>query len=406
MSLFSGIRTIIPRFLSVFSGKASSVLHSQRKSSTMLSDRILADALMLAAIPSPTFREEQRAAFVLERIASMGINPRVDEFGNIGIRIHCASGKTEPPLLLFTDLGSNRWHPLESLSRIDATVAKGAGLADVLGTAALLSAAEGICSGRITPGRDVVFLFSAHSFDDPESDAFHEIAESPDDRPFAAIGVQGFLLGSIATYAQGNYRIEIRIASEREDPAPPEGEEPPGDCPNPVVDTLISMARNLSGITWDSERTTHCHIRRIEAGTGFGRIPSEGIIELELESSDGPLLDVARTAVTATAEKAGEGKDIKISVNIVSFVPAGDGKVNADFIQTISDIMKELHIKIHRDSRSDPAAFLSIQGIPALSLGLAQGRTGLNVDTVDIASLDKGRQLIESIIEKITKEQA
>jgi hypothetical protein len=399
------IQNNIIRGINILSGKASSVLHHQgRKSAAPLADRLLADALRLAEVPSPTHREEQRAAFVLERLNALGMIPKVDEEGNILVRLHAPQIIDEAPLLLFSDLGSNRWHPLESLARLDALHARGAGLADIMGTAALLSVAEAFSSGRLTSGGDILLLFAARSFDDPESNIFLRIIENPLLRPFAAIGIRGFMLGTVITHTQGTYRISITVSLDRkEKETDGEGPETPktaAGSADMVVDVLISAARRLSDIAWDSKGITHSYIRRIEAGTGFGRIPTEGVLEIELESSDGTLLEMAMDTVKATAESAAGSPEIKIEVTVTSFIPVGDPGINAELSNTIRGIMRDLHIKVKEENGSDPSAFLSHHGVPALSLGLVQGREGLTHDTIEIASIEKGRQLIETIIER------
>ena len=102
---------------------------------------------------------------------------------------------------------------------------------------------------------------------------FKVFAEESAARPCAALGLKGFSLDQLVSGDEGAYRIRIQV--DQEEAAPDNG-------PSQVVDAVIAIAKNLSGITWYSERTTHCFIRRIETGDGFGRFPTEGLIELEL----------------------------------------------------------------------------------------------------------------------------
>jgi hypothetical protein len=171
-----------------------------------------------------------------------------------------------------------------------------------------------------------------------------------------------------------------------------------------VVSALLSTARKLSGIHWDANNTTQAYIRRVETSARFGRTPSEGILELELESSDPTLLDMAMNAVKATAESTGGRRGLKVTVNVSSFIPVGDPAVSADLARLVRGIMKEQRIKMVVKSGSDPSAFLSNQGIPALSLGIVQGQEGLVKDTIEIASIEKGRAFLEKIIERITRD--
>ncbi|MDR2109857.1 MAG: hypothetical protein LBP32_00970 [Spirochaetaceae bacterium] len=402
MNFLSQFKKLLVRGINTLSGRASA-FRQRRKPVFPLADRLLADALRLAEIPSPSPMEGERAAFVLERLRLLGTAPWSDEGGNVFVRLHSASLHSEP-LLLFTDLGSKRWHPLESLSRLDAVYARGAGLADVLGAAALLSVAEEICLGRLQSGRDILLLFAARSFDDPESNVFLPITESPPDRPFSAVGIRGFLLGSLITHIQGTYRMEITISSIRGEKEPEE-EEPPKKLPDPsnmVVDTLIATARRLSEIR-DTDEEIRVYIRRVEAGAGFGRTPSEGILEIELESSDGTRLDMAMNRVKAIAEV--QNPELRVSVNITSFIPAGDPSVSAELSRKVQGIMRGLHIKVREENGSDPSSFLANHGIPAVSLGIARGREGLSRDTIEISSIEKGRLLLEALITHITREE-
>ena len=175
---------------------------------------------------------------------------------------------------------------------------------------------------------------------------------------------------------------------------------------NRVVDTLMATARKLSGITWDSRGATRFFIRRIEAGTGFGRAPQEGVLEIELESSDGAQLEMAMNTVKATAENTakffGESLKpdpaIKTEVSIASYIPVGEQSNNLELLKTIREAMKDLHIRLREENGADPSAVLANRGIPSYSVGIARGWEGLNSDTIDIASIEKGRQLIEALI--------
>jgi hypothetical protein len=371
-----------------------------KKPVSPLADRLLADALRLAEIPSPTRQEEKRVAFILERLNSLGFAPRIDENGNALVRIHSAEIVDEPPLLLFTDLGSSRWHPLESLSRLDAAHAAGAGLGDGLGAAALLSVAETIAGGRNICRRDLLLFFAARSFDDPETDVFHSITEIPLNRPCVAIGIRGFTLGSVRTHTQGTYRVSISFSLDQKK------DSGKVDSPNEnvVVDALLSTAQKLSRITGSND-AIHLYTRRLEAGTGSGRTPSEGLLEIELESSDASLLDNTMNQVKIAAESAGDEKILKTAVRVKSFIPVGDTAINAELFREVREIMKELRIKINEETCSDPSAFLSNQGIPALSLGIVNGQEGLLKDNIEIGSIEKGRLLLEKIITQIPKEK-
>ncbi|NLJ47192.1 MAG: hypothetical protein GX430_11620, partial [Treponema sp.] len=283
MGFLAKIRISISRTIGSLSRRASTILGSLRKSGSPMADRLLSDALRIAELPSPTEREEQRAAFVLERLRSLGLNPQVDEDGNILVRATCPDPEDSRPILVLAELSCPRWHPLESLSRLDADRAYGAGLSDSLGPATLLSLAETLQAGVLTLTRDVLLLFAARPLDDPRNSVLRLLAEDSQNRPFAALSLRGLSLGTVRTRTLGTYRIEVRVRTDAEIS---EANQKPGPADRGLrtaVDAVVTLARTLTGITWDAEQKTTCTIRRIEAGAGFGHEPTEGLLDIELE---------------------------------------------------------------------------------------------------------------------------
>ena len=397
MGFLAKIRTSVSRAVHTLTRRASTVLGSLRKSASPLADRLLADALRIAELPSPTAREEQRAAFVLERLRSLGLNPKVDEDGNILARVTCPDPEEPRPILVLAELSSPRWHPLESLSRLDADRAYGAGLSDSLGPATLLALAETLQSGSLAISKDVLLLFAARPLDDPRGSVLRRLAEDPQDRPSAALGLRGLSLGTVPTRTLGTYRIEVRVRTDAE------GSET-GRKPGSAVDAIVALARTLSGITWDADHRTTCAIRRIEAGAGFGHEPTEGLLNIELESPDEAVLEVAMKAATATAESKGREANLQTRVTIAGYVPVGDPGTGAGLSKLVIQVLKEQHIRVREGSGADPAAFLSSRGIPAVSVAVASGREGLDRDEIEVASIEKGRRLLTSILERVSKE--
>jgi len=375
--------------------KAARTFKSRPKS--LLADRLLADATQLSELPSPTPGEELRAAFVLERLKSLNLMPDVTEAGDILVRLHCRHIGNEAPILLFTDLGSRRWHPGNSLARLDEEKATGAGLADSLGCAALLSIAEQWQTDDFQtnlmkiPQRDLLLLFTAKSLDDPNI-GFLPILNSTRNRPFAAIGVQGLSLNRMLR-STGSYRLKINISSETSTQKK-ENEE----VNNKVTETLIDTTRTLLGITWDTDGKTKLFIRRLEAQTVYALTPQEGIVELEIESSEAALLELAMNAVKATAGKIGEAAGLKTETILQSYIPPGNPELSKTMFDILAKLLKEQNVKTHEENAADPAAFFTCDGIPALSMGIAMGHEGTKRDTIDIASIEKGRLILSRFI--------
>jgi hypothetical protein len=355
-----------------------------------MTDRLLVDAIRLAELPSPAPGEKPRASFVLERLKSLGLSPVVNDSGSILIRLNSEKSGNEAPVLLFTDLGTKRWHPSESLARLDAENAVGAGLSDSLGSAALLSIAENF-SGSMEQSlkRDILLLFNAKTMDAPNMN-FTPILNNPQDRPFAAIGVRGLSLDRIIQ-SVGSYMVKITVTGK-------EGRQAAEINSNKVTEALIDTARTLMGIAWDTEGKTKMFIRRLEALTVYGLTPQEGVLELEIESSEAAHLDMAINAVKATADKISEKANLQTETRLLSFIPPGKPENSKELFEILRKLFREQRLKIREEDGADPAAFFTAEDIPALSMGIALGREGKDRDIINIDSVEKGALILNRFI--------
>ena len=68
MNFFETVKNSLLRGVNSLSGRMQLFFHRPKKPTAPLADRLLADALLLGVIPSPTEREEERAVFVAERL--------------------------------------------------------------------------------------------------------------------------------------------------------------------------------------------------------------------------------------------------------------------------------------------------------------------------------------------------
>ena len=362
---------------------------------SLQADRLLVDAIQLAELPSPVPGEEPRAAFVLERLKSFNLIPEVTAAGDIKVRLYCLQAADTAPVLLFTDLGSSRWNPAKSLAGLDAENATGAGLSDSLGSAALLSIAEQWQSGDYQnipnmSGRGILLLFTAKSLNDPTI-AIEPILHNTQDRPHAAIGVRGLSLDRIIK-PTGSYRLKITISVNQAH------KKETDETGNKVTETLIDTARTLLGIAWNTDGKTKLFLRCIEAKTVYAPTPREGLVELEIESSDAAQLELAVNAVKATAGKIGEAAGLNTETTLLSYTPPGKPEYSAALYEILGSLLKERRVKAHEETAADPAAFFTGEGIPALSIGIALGREGTERDTINIASIKEGRLILERLI--------
>ncbi len=355
-------------------------------------DGLLSDAVRLAELASPVEREEPRIQFVLERLKRSGIVCRIDADGNAIVPFPVPGSGDPRPVLVHACLGTKRWHPLGSLSRLDAVSARGAGLADALPAAVLLALAEAAAGGAFGASRSIVFAFLSRSPESADGDAYGRLLDALGARPVVAIGLRGTGLSRVAGKPLGAARFIVSIS------APAEAKTARAN-PSVPVPSAVSLAAELvgrlEGVRWDASGATSCRVARVAAGSGFGRPPVDATVEIELESADQGVLDLAVGAVGATAAKTGEGTGVAVKVAEASRLPVPDARLSAPLASIVKAVLKELKIKAVEASYADPAAFLSSRGIPAVSIGVSEAVEGYERDELELATLGAGFRLAE-----------
>ncbi len=396
MNIFSSIKSSISSIFHQILGATSAVLGSLSKTKHPLAERILSDALQLSGIPTPTNKEEARSTFIVERLAALGIQATLEEEGHLIARIPSPTAEDLRPILLVASLPSEHWHPTESLGRLDTEKAYGSGLADAVGPASLLAVAEAIKTGSLHSNRDVLLLFTVSPYGNVPVALFNNLVDEFHTRPGVVLAVRGLSLGVLNTSYKGTYQIRVQLTLDDSDEM---------ESSYSAVDAITHLAQSLSMVQWDDKGETTSVISRIEAGFGFGKQPTEGMAEIELFSSDSAVLDMAMKAVVATAEKTATQYRGKARVDVVSSIPVGNAKVNTQLTKMVAATMKELHIKIKEKPALSAVSYFTTKGIPAIVLGMSRGHIGLEHDEIEVASLESGRKLLFTLLERLSIER-
>jgi hypothetical protein len=195
------------------------------------------------------------------------------------------------------------------------------------------------------------------------------------------------MLGVLTSHTLGSYRAAMTVTED----------ESQNTDENAVVSALIDITRHFQKTAENFSPDLHFYLKHIEARSAFFRTPTEGVLELELESADGEILEAALENIKAVGETTAY-KGVKGSFRILASIPPGDPEVSRKLAGLVLEAMQDIKIKAEEEAKPDPSAFLSTLGIPAVSVGIASGREGLARDTVEIASVERGRQLLERLI--------
>jgi acetylornithine deacetylase/succinyl-diaminopimelate desuccinylase-like protein len=378
-------KNLFSRIKGSFKGKPSSLASlKQAGRYSPIVTRILSDAMLFNEIPSPTEKEELRIEFILRKFSEFGIyEPYQDDFGNVAA-VFPASRPADKYVLLFTDIGTEQFSPVDSLVRLTENRAEGMGIADEsLGVAALLNLAEWIQKESVAYQMNVICLFTNLSEENGEFRALEHFIHFYEGQIAFALYVGSINQGNLESKPLGHYKLAVRVST-------PEQEVMNVLGGTSSVTVLSNIAFQLGNIQWDRESDTVLNIARIDAGIGFGYYPNEGVLELEMYSGNPSVLDMMKNTITATIQKIASETRVEVEIRVLSYIPVGNPELNTSLLVTLKEVYSRLKIPIRSVSLPDKTAFLNSFQIPAATVGISVGKKSRKEEYVEIAPIEAG----------------
>jgi acetylornithine deacetylase/succinyl-diaminopimelate desuccinylase-like protein len=346
----------------------------------------------LLRIPAPTFGEQARAAWFLDRFQALGLtNPRLDAAGNALAELG-APGQTSPdvgqsstPVILLSAhldtvfAAGTSTEPTELDTRILGPGAcdNAAGLSALLGLAAALRHAE------LIPA--VPILFAANVGEEGEGDLrgmrhlFDSNASPYASRIAAAIALEGSGSSAVVTRALASRRFRITVTG-------PGGHSwTDAGTPNPILILARALLALESLDLPHSDPRTTLNIGHISGGTSINSIPSSATAWLDLRSTDSAQLEAAELALresldqwVTNAPAAPNGRKSSVSaaaaapaltIETIGDRPSGALPDDAPLLTTLRAVDRHLNLRTEPGLGSTDANIPLSLGIPAIAIG-------------------------------------
>jgi acetylornithine deacetylase/succinyl-diaminopimelate desuccinylase-like protein len=260
--------------------------------------------------------------------------------------------------------------------------------------AALLVLAEHLAASGASYERNLVLLFTAFDPGRQDTQPLERFIRGWTGRLQLAVHVRSLILGRIEQRPLGTCKLAVTARTGEAEVTDSGGAS--------AISVLASAATALGSIRWDSENNTFLNIARLEAGAGFGWHAAEGILELEIFSTDAKALEVARSAVSATIDRISAETGASVQVAVKSFYPAGGAEINAGLNEALRRVYGKLRIKPQPTSLPDHSALINSLGIPSVSLGVTTGRWSLTEEFIDVKPLETGFRQLLAFLDEIT----
>jgi tripeptide aminopeptidase len=395
-------------------------------------ERDIADfQLAITAIPAPPFAEQARAAWLGERLQSLGLALSTDAAGNLlaarpGLYSAAHPGsqpatQSEAPSIAVSahlDTVFPAATPLD-IRREQARLL-GPGISDNgSGLAALWALATAFSELGIVTALPLLFIANVgeegegnlrgvrHLYRErlaPAAGAAPVAADPPDAAPAIAllIALDGAGTGNIISQALGSRRFEIVISG-------PGGHSwSDYGAPNPIVAAALAV-NTLFRIPLPVNPRTTLNIGSIEGGTSINAIPARAVVKVDLRSSDPRRLDeleqhLRRAVAEACAETQAHGPHssghLQHAIALVGERPAGELPAASPLLAAILAVDAQLGIQSQLLRASTDANIPLSLGLEAVSLGAGGSGGGAHTlnEWFDPAGREQGLKRLALLI--------
>lgn len=358
-----------------------------------LTELVLANTVMIAETPAPTFSERRRMEFMLERFNEHQLlNCSTDEAGNaLGI-LPGTSGERNVLVVAHMDTVFEEGN--DHTVSIAPGYVSGLGVGDdSLGCGVVATLPIILQELGIELDSNLILMGSAQSLGRGNIEGIRFFLNNSELPISAGLCVEGVKLGRLSYTSIGMLRGEIRYNLPEEYDWTRFGAGGAIVNMNEVINRVLEIPlprRPRSTIVFNA----------IESGASFNTIPTKGSLQFEVRSESGEVVqDIGETIENIAAEVSSlTGTDVELEV-LARREPGG-----ISFSHPLADRARRVMKGLGLDPRISPStselsAFID-RGIPAVTIGLTNGEN-LNEENerIEIDPIPTGlQQLLELIL--------
>jgi acetylornithine deacetylase/succinyl-diaminopimelate desuccinylase-like protein len=336
------------------------------------------------AIPAPTFAEEKRAEWFLDRFSALGLaEVHRDAAGNaLGLL-----GPLEGPCVLLS-AHLDTVFPLQTSCAVqeDAGRLRAPGICDnAAGLTGLLALAAALRYAGIEP--PVGLLIAANVGEEGEGNLRgmrHLFASQPyGPRIAAAIALEGAGSNAVVTEALGSRRFRLTVSG-------PGGHSwSDAKMPNPIL-TLARMLVIVSAVALPDAPRTTLTPGMIGGGTSINSIPEQAWMTLDLRSASAECLSETESRLRAALSSV-DVEGLTVTLDLVGDRPASKLPANAPLLATLRAVDRHLGLRTETRLGSTDANIPLSLGVPAIALGA--GGIGGGIHTLNEWYEPTGREV-------------
>lgn len=362
-----------------------------------LSEIMLANLVMIAEIPAPTFSEQRRVEFVLGRLNEYELlNCSTDEAGNaVGILPGEVGDRN---ILLVAHLDTPHPANLDHTVTIEPGYVSGVGIGDdSLGAAAVVTLPLILRELGISLDSNLIVMGSSRSLGRGNIEGIRFFLEHTETPISAGICVEGVRLGRLSYASIGMLRGEIRYDM------PEEYDWTRFGAGGAIVNMNETINR-IFEIPLPRRPQSTIVLNAVESGAGFNTIPTKGSLQFEARSESGEMVSRLGETIENIAAEVASHTGTDVTVEVVARRQPGGIEFAHPLAARTRAIMDSLGVNPRiSPSTSELSAFID-KSIPAVTIGVTDGENiNEKGERVFIEPVTKGLQQLLGVILAVDK---
>jgi tripeptide aminopeptidase len=347
-------------------------------------ERILKNAIAVQQIPSPTFSEERRAAYIRDRFAQYALQDiTLDAVHNVYGR--WPGTAPEGPALLVSAHIDTVFPPDTDLTvRREPERVYGPGLGDnSLGVAALLALLDIFETHHLHPAADVWFVADSREEGLGDLGGMRAVLDTLGPRLGTAIVVEGMALGHIYHAGIAVRRLHIACCA-------PGGHSWLHFGQPSAIHGLVDLGARIIALAPPSQPRTTYNIGLISGGHSVNSLATYADLYLDLRSEDPASLAALEEQVVSMVD-ALRRPGLDFAIKVVGDRPAGRISVEHPLVQLASAVLGSIGHPPFYDNGSTDANILLAKGLPTVTVGVSYGGNAHRPDEyIEVAPIADG----------------
>ena len=319
---------------------------------------VIAHAIELAQIPSPTFEEQRRRDALGARWAEKGLDPRVDDAGNLVARIRVGQG---PAIMLCAHLDTVFSRSVDHVVERQGDRLVGPSIGDdSLGLAAV-TALTGILPGDLDRDIWIIATVGEEGLGDLAG-AKHVVAHPP--VPLAAvIAVEGTLFPQVVTRGVGSVRWRVEVRG-------PGGHAWHESGRPSAVHVVGKMITELDALVGSMSGNVAVNVGFVNGGEAINARAHSATFEVDLRAEE---TSVLQELVTQAGGVVAQAPGVESSTVVLGDRPAGGIDDSHVLVTCAVEALRAQGIEPELTSASTDANAAFARGLPAITLGVTTG---------------------------------